>query len=47
MTNDKFLNFPRFGIVYVDYETLGRTIKDSGRWYAGVIENDGFDPNSH
>jgi beta-glucosidase len=23
----------RFGIVRVDYETLERTIKDSGRWY--------------
>jgi len=23
----------RFGIVYVDYDTLERTIKDSGRWY--------------
>jgi beta-glucosidase len=24
----------RFGLVYVDYETLDRTIKDSGYWYA-------------
>jgi beta-glucosidase len=23
----------RFGIVRVDYETLQRTVKDSGRWY--------------
>jgi beta-glucosidase len=37
----------RFGVVYVDYETLKRTIKDSGRWYARAIENNGFDPSSH
>lgn len=24
---------PRFGIVYVDYETQQRTVKDSGRWF--------------
>lgn len=28
----------RFGITHVDYETQARTIKDSGRFYAGVIE---------
>jgi beta-glucosidase len=27
----------RFGIVRVDYETLERTIKDSGEWYSRVI----------
>ncbi len=27
----------RFGIVYVDYPTQRRIIKDSGRWYAQVI----------
>ncbi len=27
----------RFGIVRVDYETLQRTVKDSGEWYRGVI----------
>jgi beta-glucosidase len=27
----------RFGIVYVDYETQERTVKDSGRYYAGVM----------
>jgi beta-glucosidase len=32
----------RFGLVYVDYETLERTVKDSGRWYAGVIQENGF-----
>ena len=26
----------RFGIVWVDYETLQRTPKDSALWYAGV-----------
>ena len=24
---------PRFGIVYVDYDTQQRTIKDSGYWF--------------
>ncbi len=28
----------RFGIVRVDYETLERTVKDSGRWFAKLIE---------
>lgn len=28
---------PRFGLVHVDYATQARTIKDSGRWYAGVV----------
>ncbi len=31
----------RFGLVYVDYETLERTVKDSGRWYAQVIRENG------
>ncbi|WP_070042967.1 GH1 family beta-glucosidase [Robinsoniella peoriensis] len=31
----------RFGMVHVDYETQKRTIKDSGRWYAKVIESRG------
>jgi beta-glucosidase len=26
----------RFGLVHVDYETLARTIKDSGRYYASI-----------
>ena len=26
----------RFGLTYVDFKTLSRTIKDSGRWYARV-----------
>ena len=28
----------RFGLVHVNYQTLERTVKDSGQWYAGVIE---------
>jgi beta-glucosidase len=31
----------RFGLVYIDYETGKRTIKDSGYWYRGVIESNG------
>lgn len=31
----------RFGIVYVDYTTQKRTIKDSGYWYKKVIETNG------
>ncbi|MEX1037549.1 MAG: GH1 family beta-glucosidase [Acidimicrobiia bacterium] len=27
----------RFGIVRVDYESLSRTVKDSGRWYQGFL----------
>jgi beta-glucosidase len=27
----------RFGVVYVDYATQRRIVKDSGRWYAGFI----------
>ena len=26
----------RFGLVHVDFDTQKRTVKDSGRWYAGV-----------
>ncbi len=32
----------RFGIVHVDFETLKRTIKQSGYWYKNVIENNGI-----
>ncbi len=31
----------RFGLIYVDYQTQERTIKDSGYWYKGVIEANG------
>jgi beta-glucosidase len=33
----------RFGLVYVDYETQERIVKDSGQWYAQTIANNGFD----
>jgi len=35
---------PRFGLIHVDYETLNRTIKDSGMWFAKIISDNGFDP---
>ena len=34
---------PRFGLVYVDYETQERVIKDSGWWYKKVIESNGLE----
>jgi beta-glucosidase len=34
---------PRFGLVYVDYPSLTRTIKDSGHWFARVIQDNGFE----
>lgn len=33
--------FDRFGLIYVDYQTQKRTIKDSGYWYRDVIESNG------
>jgi len=33
----------RFGLLYVDFGTLKRSIKDSGRWFAKVIADDGFE----
>ena len=33
----------RFGMVWTDYETQKRTIKESGRWYADVIQANGFE----
>jgi beta-glucosidase len=32
----------RFGLIHVDFETQKRTLKDSARWYAGVIEKNGL-----
>ena len=32
----------RFGIVWVDYETQQRTLKDSAKWYKRVIRKNGF-----
>ena len=34
---------PRFGIVYVDYKTKKRTLKDSAFWYKNIIETNGKD----
>jgi beta-glucosidase len=34
---------PRFGLVYVDFKTLKRTVKDSGSWFAQVIKDNGFE----
>ena len=31
----------RFGLAYVDYATGERILKDSARWYAGVVESNG------
>ncbi|MCP4754803.1 MAG: beta-glucosidase [Proteobacteria bacterium] len=33
----------RFGLIYIDYQTLERIWKDSAHWYRGVIENNGFE----
>ena len=30
---------PRFGLIYVDYNTLTRTLKDSAYFYKELIEN--------
>jgi beta-glucosidase len=32
---------PRFGLVYVDYSTQKRTLKDSAHWYKEVISSNG------
>jgi beta-glucosidase len=33
----------RFGLIRVDYDTLQRTLKDSAKWYAGVIRENAVD----
>ena len=33
----------RFGLTHVDYATQTRTVKDSGRWYAQVIRDNGVE----
>lgn len=33
----------RFGLIYVDYETQARIVKDSGQWYARVIRQNGLE----
>ncbi|MBI4532989.1 MAG: beta-glucosidase [Candidatus Melainabacteria bacterium] len=35
----------RFGLVYVDYPTQKRIVKDSGKWYAQVIKQNGVMSN--
>jgi beta-glucosidase len=30
----------RFGLVYIDYETQKRTIKNSGYWYQDFLKKD-------
>jgi beta-glucosidase len=32
----------RFGIIWVNYETQERILKDSAKWYKGVIKKNGF-----
>lgn len=29
---------PRFGLIYVDFETQNRVVKSSGKWYAGFLK---------
>ncbi len=36
------MNNRRFGIVYVDFPTGTRTLKDSARFYQGVIAANGL-----
>jgi len=33
----------RFGLVYVDFETRQRIVKDSGYWYSTVMRENGLD----
>ena len=32
---------PRFGLVYIDFKTQERIVKDSGYWYSGFINGEG------
>jgi beta-glucosidase len=36
-------NTKRFGLIRMDYDTLKRTIKDSGEWYSRVISSNAVD----
>lgn len=36
----------RFGVIYVDYPTQKRIVKQSGEWYAQVTRQNGFAPSS-
>ena len=31
--------FPRFGLVHIDFNTLKRTIKESGKWFTNFLSN--------
>lgn len=31
---------PRFGLIYIDFETQERTIKSSGHWYSGFLKGE-------
>ena len=33
----------RFGLVYVDFKSQERIVKESGKWYAKVIAENGFE----
>ncbi len=33
--------YPRFGLVYVDFETQKRIVKSSGKWYAKFLKGEG------
>ena len=33
----------RFGLVWVDFASTNRTLKESGRWYGRVAAENGFD----
>jgi beta-glucosidase len=35
---------PRFGLVYVDFATQKRTLKESGRWYSKVVAENAVPP---
>ncbi|MEW6566828.1 MAG: GH1 family beta-glucosidase [Chloroflexota bacterium] len=35
----------RFGLVYVDFDTRARTVKESGRWFARLIRANAVDPD--
>lgn len=37
----------RFGLVYIDFETQRRVIKNSGTWYRQVIQDNGFQPQEY
>jgi beta-glucosidase len=36
----------RFGLIYVDYATQERFIKDSGHWFKRIARENGLDPNA-